>query len=110
MAAWIFAVVFVCLYTVGGLLCAVVGTVGINFFEDKVHQRWAREAEIVTVVIANRDIGVGETVSESDLIVLEVSPSSLPEGVFSSFDGVVGQTVSEPLLPNEIVRTERLTP
>lgn len=79
-----------------------------------------RSVETVPVVIAKRTLYQGVSVTNEDLDVIELPPGVLPivedpttdttvaAEVFSSRERVVGQVPRERILPNEIIRPERL--
>lgn len=79
-----------------------------------------RSAETVPVVIAKRTLYQGVSVTNEDLDVIELPPGVLPivedpttettvaAEVFSARERVVGQVPRERILPNEIIRPERL--
>lgn len=61
------------------------------------------------VVIATRTLYKGLPIQEGDVTVRALAPELVPpEGFYLSVDEVVGRTPRERVLPNEIVRSERL--
>lgn len=64
--------------------------------------------DTVMVIVAARDLYPGVTITEQDLVAIEIPPRFLPGGVFLSPEHVVGQRPRERILMNEFVRASRL--
>ncbi len=64
--------------------------------------------DTVMVIVAARDLYPGVTITEDDLVAVEIPPRFLPGGVFLSPEHVVGQRPRERILANEFVRATRL--
>jgi pilus assembly protein CpaB len=64
--------------------------------------------DTVMVIVAARDLYPGVTITEDDLVAVEIPPRFLPGGVFLSPEHVVGQRPRERVLANEFVRASRL--
>ncbi|MCB9673549.1 MAG: Flp pilus assembly protein CpaB [Alphaproteobacteria bacterium] len=64
--------------------------------------------DTVMVIVAARDLYPGVTITEDDLVAVEIPPRFLAGGVFLSPEHVVGQRPRERILANEFVRAERL--
>lgn len=65
--------------------------------------------ETVDVVIAARTLYMGVPITDVDIYVRSMLPEMVPaDHIFTSGDIVVGRTPKERILPNEVVRTERL--
>jgi Flp pilus assembly protein CpaB len=62
----------------------------------------------VMAIVAAKPLSAGARIADADLYALEIQPSWLPDGVFLSPEHVVGRTVCQRVLANEIVRAERL--
>ncbi len=68
-----------------------------------------RVKNTLDVVIAVRDLRVGDPISEKDVVVRAMTPGMAPaEGTFSTLGDVVGRTPRERVLANEPVREERI--
>ncbi|MEZ4321967.1 MAG: Flp pilus assembly protein CpaB [Myxococcota bacterium] len=64
--------------------------------------------DTVMVIVAARDLYPGVTITEDDLVAVEIPPRFLAGGVFLSPEHVVGQRPRERILANEFVRASRL--
>lgn len=67
-----------------------------------------RPEDTVMVMVAARQLQAGVTITEEDLVAIEIPPRFLPPGVFITPELVVGRAPSESILVNEFVREERL--
>jgi Flp pilus assembly protein CpaB len=65
-------------------------------------------ARLQEVMIAAADLPAGRVVGREDLYAVQIDSSWLPEGTFLRPELVVGSTVAEPILRNELFRGERL--
>ncbi len=66
-------------------------------------------AETVDVVVAARNLYVGQAIRETDLVVRTLAKEAVPEfGVFNTIAEVQGRTPKERVLANELLRQERL--
>lgn len=69
----------------------------------------SRPPQTVDVVVATRELFTGVVIADADVAVRALVPENVPkETTFSTTDQVVGRTPRERILPNEIVRSERL--
>jgi pilus assembly protein CpaB len=94
-------------------LCAAIAAVFLVFRVVQLAQQEvakAREApDTVEVVVAARDLNVGVTIGEEDVIVRSMAAEVVPvEGVFSSVDQLIDRVPRERILVNELVRDQRL--
>jgi pilus assembly protein CpaB len=64
--------------------------------------------DTVMVIVAARDLYPGVTITEEDLVAVEIPPRFLPGGVYLSPEHVVGQRPRERVLANEFIRASRL--
>jgi pilus assembly protein CpaB len=100
------------LFLVGSLFLALVAS-GLVFRIVKRSEQQLAEAqrpkETLDVVIAARDLVVGNPISEEDVVVRAMVPGMVAEeGIFSTLDEVIGRTPRERILANEPVRDERI--
>jgi pilus assembly protein CpaB len=94
-------------------LCAAVAAVVLVFRVVQLAQQEvakAREApDTVEVVVAARDLNVGVTIGEEDVVVRSLAAEMVPsEGVFSSVEQLYDRVPRERVLANEILREQRL--
>jgi pilus assembly protein CpaB len=69
----------------------------------------SRPPELVSVVIAKRDLYVGLPITDEDVLVVQLAPNMIPNDlVFDSADSVVRRVPRERILANEPLRAERL--
>ncbi len=73
-------------------------------------ERSASDLTGVPVVIAKREIPRGLPIGPDDIIVRELPAIAVPDQakVFREAEEVLGRTSKERILPNELIRTERL--
>jgi len=100
------------LFLVGSLLLAVLAA-GLVFRIVKRSQEQLNEAakpsNTVDVVVAQRDLYMGLSIGDQDVVLRQLPLGSVPEeGIFSSLDDVVGRTPKERILVDEPIRDERL--
>lgn len=62
-----------------------------------------------TVVVAKNALGVGKTISESDLMEVQLPSSAVPKDSFSKIEDVAGKTVAYTLPAGDIVRQIHVT-
>lgn len=100
------------LFLVGSLLLAVLAA-GLVFRIVKRSQEQLNEAakpsDTVDVVVAQRDLYMGLSIGDQDVVLRQLPVGSVPEeGTYASLDDVVGRTPKERILANEAIRDERL--
>jgi Flp pilus assembly protein CpaB len=89
---------------VGGVLMALAA-VGVYLAYDR-----ARESSSAPVVVATRDLRVGQVLSADDLDTVDADlPDPVAEGAFSSVEGLEGRVVLGPIADGEIVQAAAVT-
>lgn len=100
------------LFLVGSLVLALLASGLVYRIVRKSEQQLAeaqRPKETVDVVVAMRDLLVGNPISEEDVVVRAMIPGMVAEeGTFSTLEDVVGRTPRERVLASEPVRDERI--
>jgi pilus assembly protein CpaB len=100
------------LFLVGSLVLALLASGLVFRIVKKSEQELAeaqRPKETLDVMIAARDLVVGNPISEEDVVVRAMVPGMVAEeGVFSTMEDVVGRTPRERILANEPIRDERI--
>lgn len=72
-------------------------------------ERPETEQPKIKLLVAARDIQVGEEIKSADIHVIEISEDSLPAGVINDRKKVEGQYAKEAIIIGEPFRQERLT-
>lgn len=100
------------LFLVGSLVLALLASGLVYRIVRKSEQQLAeaqRPKETLDVVVAVRDLLVGNPISEEDVVVRAMVPGMVAEeGTFSTLEDVVGRTPRERVLASEPVRDERI--
>lgn len=90
-----------------GVVLVVVLYQMISSYQARIEDA-KRPEDTVMVIVANRDLYPGVTITEDDLFAIGIAPRYLPEGVYLSPDHVIGRIPRERILANEFVRSNRL--
>lgn len=100
------------LFLVGSLVLALLASGLVYRIVRKSEEQLAeaqRPKETVDVVIAVRDLVVGNPISEEDVEVRAMIPGMVPnEGLFSTLEDIIGRTPRERVLAGEPIRDERI--
>lgn len=93
-------------------LTAAVGATGfiwnmIRGFQEELAKAQVEETK-VAVVAANVDLYQGDTIKAEDLVLIELPPDMVPDGVFNKIEDLRGRVPRERILANDLVRAERL--
>ncbi len=100
------------LFLVGSLVLALLASGLVYRIVRKSEEQLAeaqRPKETVDVVIAMRDLVVGNPISEEDVEVRAMIPGMVPiEGLFSTLEDIIGRTPRERVLAGEPIRDERI--
>ena len=100
------------LFMVGSLIgAAVVAFAVIRVLQSAQDQVDAalQTPDTVAVVIATRELDMGLTISEDDVIIRHLAPDMVPTSdIYNEREVVIGRTPRAKILPNEPVRRERL--
>ena len=100
------------LFLVGSLLGAALAAYAVirvlRTAQDEVEA--ARKGpDTIPVVIATRELDMGLTITDGDVVIRHVVPEMVPSGeIYADADIVIGRTPRAKILPNEPVRRERL--
>jgi len=100
------------LFLVGSLLGAALAAYAVvrvlRTAQDEVEA--ARKGpDTIPVVIATRELDMGLTITDGDVVIRHVVPEMVPTGeIYADANIVVGRTPRAKILPNEPVRRERL--
>lgn len=80
----------------------------VAMYEKRIEQ--ARERpDLVDVAIATRELYTGVAIGPDDIVIRSFDPAMVPpEGTFSDAEELMGRTPRERILPNEIIRADRL--
>lgn len=113
------------LFFVGGAVglaaAAMFGVVQVLTSLDQQADEAARPKDLVTVVVADRQIYAGEVITAEDLTTWTISARYLPKlkdeetgevvdfQFFNNIEEVIGQVPKERVLRNELLRPERLS-
>lgn len=74
------------------------------------HRATPSAKDMMKIVVANNNLGLGAKVAESDLRVAEVAPQDVPTGAFTKPSELVGRGVIVPIVKNEAVLSSKLAP
>jgi pilus assembly protein CpaB len=100
------------LFIVGALVAAGITVFGIlNVVQTANEEIEAakRPPDTVPVVVAIRALQMGVMITKESLAVRHLLPEMIPEGgVFNEIEAVEGRTPRTQILPNEMIRRERL--
>lgn len=102
------AIVFAILALVAVVISVVVIWLVIRNYEAQIENAQYVE-EMKLAIVAQRTLYPGLTITEEDVVAVPVPVSYYPANVFSSPQAVVGQVAKERILPNEYIRSERLS-
>jgi pilus assembly protein CpaB len=102
------AILFMVGSLIGAALVAIAVIRVLQSAQDQVDA--AMEApDTVAVVIATRELDMGLTISDDDVIIRHLAPDMVPvDDIYNDREVVVGRTPRAKILPNEPVRRERL--
>lgn len=91
-----------------GVIALVVATLATLKIANVVRASMLGSGQPAQVVVAARDLNVGQQLAEGDVRVVVMPKASLPEGVFASPSQVIGRGVVVPIQANELVLTSKL--
>lgn len=105
------AAIFLVIALIAGMSATVVIYNLIQNYQQRIAEA-RRPADTVKVVIASRDLYQGITITEDDLVQIDIEPTFLPGGdeklVYTSAEHIIGRIPRERILANEFIREERL--
>ncbi len=88
--------------SLGGILVNVA-----NSYQARLAEA-AAPAEMVTVMVANRDLYQGVVINESDLYATQMPAHMVQDGAYRSPEHIVGRVPRERILVDEVLREERM--
>ncbi len=91
------------------LVALLVAGAASLFVFQKLRQSTARASSGSRVVVAARDLEIGQKLSEGDLKVVDW-PGSSPTGAFSKASDIVGRAVLYPVFDGEVLLQAKLAP
>lgn len=91
-----------------GVIALVVATLATLKIANVVRASMLGSGQPAQVVVAAKDLDVGQQLAEGDLRVVVMPKASLPEGVFASPTQVIGRGVILPIQANELVLNSKL--
>lgn len=91
-----------------GVIALVVATLATLKIANVVRASMLGSGQPAQVVVAARDLNVGQQLADGDVRVVVMPKASLPEGVFASPSEVMGRGVILPIQANELVLTSKL--
>ncbi|MBN2797524.1 MAG: Flp pilus assembly protein CpaB [Deltaproteobacteria bacterium] len=91
----------------GGISVAVIWLV-IQNYESRIENAQYQE-EMKLAIVAQRTLYPGLTITEEDVVAVPIPVTYYPPNVYASPQQVVGQVPKERILPNEYIRSERLS-
>jgi len=91
-----------------GVIALVVATVATLKIVNVVRASMLGNGEPARVVVAARDLNVGQQLADTDLKVVVMPKPDLPAGVFSAPAQVIGRGVILPIQANELVLNSKL--
>lgn len=101
------ALIFLVLAVVASVAALAVVWMLIQKYQEQLDSADAPE-NVVFGILASRTLYQGLTITEEDLVYLEIPQKYFPEKGFHDKQQVVGQVPKERILANEFIRTERL--
>jgi len=101
---WLLVVVLSVLAALPGVWA---GFVGSTLVDERLREA-TRPEDTVMVIVAARELDAGATIAEEDLYAVQIPPRYLFGEVFLSPEAVVGRTVKQRVLANEIVQAPRI--
>jgi pilus assembly protein CpaB len=66
------------------------------------------EIKMIKLLVASRNMKVGEEIKSEDISSIDIPEDSLPEGVINDRKSIEGMYVQEPIIKGEPIRPERL--
>lgn len=91
-----------------GVIALVVATLATLKIVNVVRASMLGNGQPAQVVVAAKDLDVGQQLAEGDVRVVVMPKASLPEGVFASSSQVIGRGVILPIQANELVLNSKL--
>jgi pilus assembly protein CpaB len=68
-----------------------------------------RQAELIPIVVASKDLTFGETLKPENMKVVKYPKDTVPKGAYSTMDSLLGQTTKVFLMENEPVLSSKLS-
>jgi pilus assembly protein CpaB len=94
---------------VGAIALLVAGVVSWKILDVVRHSTASAGVSTTKVVVAARDLSVGQQLTASDLRMVAIpGTATLPSGAFHDVNGVIGHGVIIPMAANEIVLTRKI--
>ena len=72
-------------------------------------QLTGRQAELMPIVVASKDLTFGETLSPDNMRIVKYPKDSAPKGAYNSMDSLTGQTTKVFLMENEPILSSKLS-
>jgi pilus assembly protein CpaB len=91
----------------GAVLCGLLGVMLITRYLSSVQ---AFTKDLGNVVVAKKDIQLGERITAEHLALAPIPNGSLPEGIFRKMDEVVGRVAITPIGVRETITKMKLAP
>jgi len=91
----------------GAVICGLVGVMLITRYLSSVQ---AFTKDLGNVVVAKKEIQLGEKITAEQLALAAIPNGSLPEGVFRKMDEVVGRVAITPIGVRETITNMKLAP
>ncbi len=91
----------------GAVLCGLIGVMLVTRYLSSVQ---AYTKNLGNVVVAKKEIQLGEKITAEHLALAAIPNGSAPEGVFRKVDDVVGRVVITPIGVRETITTIKLAP
>lgn len=89
------------------LILALVSC-GFVFIYIKSLEKPAPEVKVIKLLVASRNMKVGEEIKSADISTVDIPEDSLPEGVINDRKSIEDMYVREPIITGEPFRPERL--
>lgn len=83
-------------------VCLVLSAAAGLFYYSQTRQ--------TTAVVAAADLKVGHQIQDSDLVIRDVNPASMPDGIVHGSQQAVGQFVAVPVLQGQFIQVRQITP